>query len=397
MELITLKKATNFPSEIDERKIHFILHKIIGKSLFSNNKDEEMIKGELPANQLKQMIGNSYKKHLDFLLKDESKMPILFTDNQYIKGEKSKTYSINPNLLRHGLTSYHLKNGAIKRNLINQALQNTRTELDHFSFDHESAIKELENIIAISGNLKLWTQLYVINSIRLKNYWYFRDKKGKRLHHPFASLKSELRKHITIDHMPLIGIDLKNAQPFLLASILNHCFCSPNKQMGLFLTETPLIEEITRTYDLVKKNSLIEFIKHSIEGTLYEQIKTKLENRKSKNWTRKEVKNKFIINLFSNQENLFTRVLNEEYPDVMHFIRKVHKENRSALAILLQRLESYLFLDNIAKEVASSVTSKFYTIHDSIYVKPPYLEAVKEICKRKTLDVTGFTGTFTTD
>lgn len=394
MELITLKNIGDIPLGIDERKIHFIIHKIIGRSLFSNNKDESLIGCELPSNSLKDMIGNSYKKHVDYLLNSESRLPVLLTDNQYIKGEKSKSYFINPLLLKEGLTNFHLKNGAIKRKLVNKNSKEKRTELDHFKFDHELAINKLKELIKENGELKLWSQLYVINAIKNGDYWYFRDLKGQRLHHPFTCLKKELRKHISSDNQPLVGIDLKNAQPFLLASILNHCFFSPQKEMALILSANPIIEAISVNQQLVNQNSLMEFIRYSVEGSLYEQIQLKLESRMAKNWTRNQVKQKFIISLFSNRDNMFTRVLIEEFPDVMDFIHKMQKISKAELANILQRLESYIFIDRIASEVNSFLTNNFYTVHDSIYVKESFLSIVKEICQRNTKLVTGFTGTF---
>jgi hypothetical protein len=81
----------------------------------------------------------------------------------------------------------------------------------------------------------------------------------------------------------------------------------------------------------------------------------------------------------------------KHFPNINSFIESINNLNsfKSAIAILLQRSESYLFLRIGCKEVNEQIPNfPFLTIHDSILIEEQYSEEVSSILKQSLNSVT---------
>ena len=80
------------------------------------------------------------------------------------------------------------------------------------------------------------------------------------------------------------------------------------------------------------------------------------------------------------------------FPEINSFIESLNnfKNLKSAVAILLQRSESYLFLRVGCKEVFDQLKDvPFLTIHDSILIEERFFHEVKLILEQKLNSFTG--------
>ena len=108
--------------------------------------------------------------------------------------------------------------------------------------------------------------------------------------------------------------------------------------------------------------------------------------------TRKEVKNIMFKVLFSRNEyykgyrktipyEKDKKIFASVYPFVYEVVKALKVKNHKTLPIYLQRLESYLFIDCISKELVDNGIIPL-TIHDSVIVKKEDLSITMEIIRQ---------------
>jgi len=137
-----------------------------------------------------------------------------------------------------------------------------------------------------------------------------------------------------------------------------------------------------------------------LKGTLYDEF---IKNY-SGDITRKEIKKIMFKVLFSKNEYYkgYKKIIPYEcdkktfssvYPFVYEVVKILKTKDHRTLPIYLQQLESYLFIDCIAKELVDNGIIPF-TIHDSVIVKSEYQEKAIEIMNRVFLKQIGVIPSF---
>jgi hypothetical protein len=81
------------------------------------------------------------------------------------------------------------------------------------------------------------------------------------------------------------------------------------------------------------------------------------------------------------------------YPSVYNFILELKKDNYKDLAITLQKLESYIFIDVVAKNLVDAGIIPL-TVHDCVIVKTSDVYLASDIIDRTFLDLFGNIPTF---
>ncbi len=249
-----------------------------------------------------------------------------------------------------------------------------------------------------------------------------RDNNVLRYHSSLTNMNSIYRNAVTYDGQELFALDLKNSQVFLSTKLLSTNYLIKSFNNGekveidfnnpveefKRLTNQPLLDinslnsKVTKyrvnktTYimlGLFKETPLNirfqEYFKLAINGNFYENLKVKFyEELNIDIASRDEVKTNVFKLMFSDvrSQSKFVKLFKTMFPEVYQIFYDIKEYDKSILPRILQRIESNLFIDRIAKRV--SVEHPFapiYTIHDSIASTNEYLPAIKKIMEEEFL------------
>jgi hypothetical protein len=277
-----------------------------------------------------------------------------------------------------------------------------------------------------------------IAQIENKDFVVGRDQTSYRFHSPLTSIKSDLRKCYRFDGKELFQIDIKGSQPYISQALLNPTFYTTTLPSIFTSTSTSsnTYKNTSTTYMLVKKllnadnQAFMAFINDVNSGVFYEQFlkQIKRSNRNKYNEIKKQalfqliqsenVNSNFrakLVRLFPNKtainnqmrkiikkviyqvlfsDNLWINngnpipkfdaslkmLFKQIYPEVYQVFHSIKCGDKSHLAVILQRIESYLIIDTCCKLIGSMKPDvPLFTIHDSIVTTKEHLELVKGI------------------
>ena len=264
------------------------------------------------------------------------------------------------------------------------------------------------------------SQLLNVDKIQARDFHFLVDETAGRLHTNLTGIKSELRNFITWKGQRLVSVDIANSQPFLGARLLQKSFWVSKDEDENFLGANffpyPLIQSninIADCYNKTSSSSINQSIinrllppsivttitsyimKHVLEegtkegtegqgfegyieavknGVFYKTLKAEIEAKTGVEITDKqELKRMVFIVLFT--DNRFfgqreaepKRIFKSIYPEVYEVFAAIKKKGANALPILLQKIESMLILDRVAKRISiERPDMPIFTIHDSI-------------------------------
>jgi hypothetical protein len=357
----------------------------------------------LDSAYLKNVTVSNVHRYIKYL-KD---VQVFISDGHFTQGKKSYYYKINESFLVGDYCKIEINPAdklfsKIHQQITNQKahvsrlkphLKEMRKELMNIKIDHVNAFKWIsENT---TDGKKKFSHITSIEKLKDKRLRYFnRNKTNNRLDTNLTNLKSELKQFIIGDYT---SIDLCNSQPFLLSTLLNNiinnnssycCYLYMDKLKETFGIKR--IESVLKLNQNQEKCNLVNLSSYSnsvINGTLYDDFIIEYNG----NLTRKEVKNIMFGVLFSGnvKPNSFIvpyakekKVFASVYPfiyDCIFNLKHNDKEN-NLLPIYLQKLESYLFIDCIAKELVNNNIVPL-TIHDSVIVANKDVETTLCIIK----------------
>ena len=325
-------------------------------------------------------------KYIKYLIKYE----ILESDNLSIKNKKSYGYKINSfdyNIIEIEPTKSYIKK--INNSRTNYSKQEPfiiemRKKFNNLQFDYVEANKWI--LKQPYSNKRLFYQIQ-LEDLKNKNRRFFkRNKTNKRLDSNLTNLKSDLKKFIIGDY---VKIDLKNSQPFFLSVLIENIIKINNNNNNIPLCCNFLnfdlckvlgkrtiqhILKIRKNYNFNKNTNFEKFKLWTKNGTFYNNFMQEFESE----YNRTEIKNIMFKVLFSknNTKNNYTsyipfksdkEIFSNVFPFVYEIVKILKKKNNRDLAILLQKIESFVFIDCIAKELVNNNIIPL-TIHDEIIV-----------------------------
>lgn len=392
----------------DKEKYVYIIHYILLLPV-RDKRNENFV--QLSKEKLKHILGCNLIIYIKFLEKYE----LIECDKIYIPKKKTYYYRIHPKHkfdcnyyeLQHKTKLFkclikQVKNDKANYNLLQPFLCEMRKEFMNLQLDYKGAINYIETI---TDNKKQLSYAIAINQLHDVRFRYFkRNKTNNRLDTNLTNLKKELRQFIIGDY---VSIDLKNSQPFFLSflfenltKILNH-FILKKLEININNIEIILnnkhlpycyrfeLENLVKTFGIKafkkillihKKSNFSYFMNLSLfkrwvcEGSFYDEFVIKFENQFTRNDIKKimfEVlfsKNECHINYrkfvpFEKEKKIFSSV----FPVIYEIIERLKDTDNAKLAIYLQRLESKIFIDTIAKGLTENGIIPL-TIHDSVIV-----------------------------
>lgn len=266
-----------------------------------------------------------------------------------------------------------------------------RKEFYDMKFDTDLAIEELNSIkesltneqyMAIYGDI---LSLSKGNSIQR---FFGRNETNYRIDSNITSLKSYFKKFI-IDTYQLYQLDLKNSQPVLFNIILNLIIKVINLEVDVNSSTSTLfygdkvlkrlVIESGKGFEKNQKlvgvliNEIEEYRLHTSNGTWYEHLSEVYNLYYETNYfDRDRAKSMWMALAYSSNHsknyNVVKKAFEEKYPCIGKIMRKFKNTKHSELAVILQKIESNIFIDQISLELIGNNIVPI-TIHDSIIIK----------------------------
>jgi hypothetical protein len=289
-------------------------------------------------------------------------------------------------------------------------------KVDQYDGDKDEMIKRVNATIK-DMNSK-------IRAIQKKMYRTTVSVSNHRLNSVITNLNRELRYYLRINGNRLSEIDLKSSQPYVLGSILTDSFFSRGSSTEYSLSS--IFPKLSNQLNIISNKSTSDIISiignsiynnkkgvppHFMSGGL--DINKEIQSYRNLpfkdgfyshlnmtyfNGVYETQKIKDDIMLVLNLDDLKKRKhieliqrFKSHFPNINSFIEGVNsfKSFKSAIAILLQRCESYLFLRVGCKMIYDQMKDiPFLTIHDSVLIDEKFAEGAKYII---TKSITNFT------
>ena len=264
-----------------------------------------------------------------------------------------------------------------------------------------------------------------IRAIQKKNFRPSVSMSNHRLNSVITNLNRELRYYLRINGNRLVEVDMKSSQPYVLGSILTDNFFAGDSNIEFSLINIyPMLynqlnyinnKSTTVITSLIEKsiyNNKEGFPKYFMSGGLdkcqevqsyrnspfkggfYQHLNSTYFNG---DYDIQKIKDQIMLVLNLGDLNKRKQIeliqrFKENFPEINSFIESVNcfKSLKSAVAILLQRSESYLFLRVGCKAVNEQLHEvPFLTIHDSVLIEEQYSEVVPPILKNSLNSFTG--------
>jgi hypothetical protein len=355
----------------------------------------------LKTEKIKSILGYKLNSYIKILQNEE----IIISDNHYIKGKKSKHYKLNPAFIGSTIEYFKIDTkGKLYESITKEAykerknhnrlkphLKQMKDLFYKLDYDCKEALKSSENNLK-EGSL-LAAKSSINNLSNSKTKYFKRNQTNKRLDTNYTNLNKSLRQFINHDN--LVNLDLKNSQPLIFSLLLN--VIDSNISLGTTLCYKKLefrpfkrfknkqlrkVLLITQNDNIYQNEEIKKLMRSCLRGAFYDDFLTDF-----KGLTRSEIKELMFMVLFSrnkiensskipysNEKAIFKTV----YPLAYKVSCILKDDVHSDLAIALQELESFIFIDVIAKELCENGIIPL-TIHDSFIIPKDKAEEAKKI------------------
>lgn len=259
---------------------------------------------------------------------------------------------------------------------------------------------------------------YLLESIdRIKNNIFSTSfsKSNHRFNSIFTNLKKELRYFLRVEGYEFIELDISASHPYVLATILTNDFF--NQKNGKYSISQIFhqLNKMIENYDNANKNlkfkkdnninniketqagagqrefphlsssyfqnqDIIEYRSLDFESDFYNEIQKQLLEFDSSNHTdfinREKIKKLIMVwlNLSDPDERVKIKnieLLQQLFPSIDKLVQSIgfFQDMKTAIALLLQRAESHLVLDVVAKYLIEKLPQiRIFTIHDSFLI-----------------------------
>lgn len=403
----------------DKDRLIYIIGLI--SSIPAKNKDSITENGYVVINSL--LIRNAFKdylSYLDYLIQTN----VLCTDGHYIVGKKSQGYKFTESYSDKPLKRYNYPVSQAGVDAIpsevyseedNTFLINTVTDFPYLSYWYSVKKLSIDEVDAsnyahfvkenkLRNGRMSWdinrdkshgkitirknpvTQyhaaLHNIHSIAVGDYKVSIDTNVHRLHSVITNLQKTYRKFLKFNEKQLINIDVHNSQPYLLCLLLNPLFWDKDSDIPLNIkmlhknvqdkfSECQLekIKTYVSSLDWTDE-TLIGYINTVSRGQIYEYMADIINRASNTNLQRDDIKVMILTTLFSKNRYMPTckKYFRRYFPGIYGLIELVKETDHTALACLLQNIESEIILHRCCKRiwVEGNKQIPVFTIHDSI-------------------------------
>lgn len=267
----------------------------------------------------------------------------------------------------------------------------------------------------------------LVTRIAEHDYYCHVDETGNRLHTNLTNLPKGSRKYLKYDNETLVSIDIKNSQPYMSMLLFNKSFWQSYNRTDI-PTLKYLCKEVYRCIKEVNSNlhTIImfvdsskilactdfqkqEFFKNVTQGTLYEYLQSVFEDEchlflgNTDSERRNRVKKIVLTILFDAEWKPYNRnqdspmqVFCQKFPSIARVFSYIKRDNHRNLAIILQRIESFLLLGQVCGRISKERPDvPLFTIHDNIVTTVGNETYVQSIMEAELAKMVGSCPTFT--
>jgi hypothetical protein len=401
-DLNKLKLVHNPEFNFHDYKVFYILN-LMYIIPCQDNLDFESLKDWVPINTtLLQEVGiRDFPKYKEWLIK----CGVLECDESYTPNEQSRLYKFT--------TKYKTKISGVyinKKSFINKisemltpfyndALDNAELSIWFLKLriDKEKSLRHLERKYIedkkqdeIKANNKFNSGKINVERINDGVFFFNIDQTSGRLHTNLTNLQSDLRNFITYNGEKLVSLDFRNSQPFMGLCLFSEKFW--NNKVKTQITINTILNNTTNNLTIntptplmlaeMKSSDIDSYISLVCSGMFYDKIQEEMLNCANPITfkSRRELKSKVFSVIYA--KNHYTgrikTFLEENFHNVMSMFSFIKKDNYKTLSLLLQSIESELFVNRFAKRISERGIVLF-TIHDSIVTTLENEIIVKEI------------------
>lgn len=377
-----------------------------------------------------QAVMHNYKLYLDHLVKHR----FIRTDMKYIPGKKSRGYRLNNNryyeatVKKVPVTDFVMRRKLSKEIREDESIKTTTQQSYPFltkwfnhllEIDAEKAIRKVEEIYPKQtgpirgtkrGKASDWEKRYkavrALNKLANHEFYYKVDDSVGRFHSNLTNLKKEIRNYITYNKQKLVNVDIKNSQPLFSTLLFTKGFYDSNsKLINLYNlpnihnllnnnTHPSLTIMIVKTLENKDNQDINTYINLVNSGTFYQQISSLMYPTRPFN--KKKAKDMIFIIFFS-ENNRFMRnkegpkrIFKGLFPKTYKVFRLIKSSDHTALARILQRIESVIIIQHVVPRIASERPElPIFTIHDSVVTTLGNEDYIESIIREEIKKLTG--------
>jgi len=358
----------------------------------------------LSSRYKKKVLGNYYTDFHKEMTKGEN--PIIEMSSHYKVGEETKLYRLTTKFRKSKIEKFHIEENNIKNDVATDFLSdqfykdNIRFDKDVFTYLF-NFYKEIETKMDNDKQKVLLKNyigrnLCIIDDICNNDMFFGRSKSNYRYYSSLTSINRIIRPFILVNNNPLISIDIKSSQPYILASILDSSFYNINKVYNINKIRKGIGGIILFPRFLKGKERGIEKYRSiSFDKDFYSIVLRKEFGREPTKIERETLKQKTMQFLFYNnskaREKNELNYLVKQYPAInsiiTSFLNIIGERNFS---FLLQRSESLLVIDIISKEFNEKFPKEpLFTLHDAILTTRKNSKYVYNLMKKRLEQHTG--------
>jgi hypothetical protein len=377
----------------------------------------------LSSRILQNKYGLNYRLMLDYLVENQ----IIIEDHQYSENHCRKfgLTNMSKDLKKMTTVLIDLKTsyGRYVKNRHNKEqreakwkplhLKALRNQFYKVEFNSESAINELNSIkefITSEQYFAIYDDLLCLSRGNTNKRFFGQNKTNNRVDTNFTSLKAYFKKYIISDEI-LYQLDLNNSQPVLFNIVLNLIDKIINHEIDIKDITTTLCYGNTTlkhlliqcSKGLMKDQKRVGLLKKEIEeyryftsnGKWYEHLVNVYNGYYETDYfDREKAKLMWMALAYSSNRStnyyIVKLAFQDKYPIISLILRAIKKNKHAYLAIILQKIESHIFIEQISRNLIDNGIVPI-TIHDSVIVKKSDLEKSEEIMNQVLLENIGFT------
>lgn len=313
----------------------------------------------------RRVLGGSYA----LILREAIQTGLVEVNPRYSAGRFSRSYRLPKALRTPDCREYELRR--VKAPDVRVRLD-PDDQVGHRLVDHFAAVE-------LSGVVTSGWGAYAVRACQAGNYYAMRCEYG-RFHSTFTAMPKLVRALLTFNSTSVAEIDVRNAQPLLLAVQVRPAG-PPTKNQ---ITPTSTNPNIPTIHMLHTSGGSGEFLEACQDGQLYELLLGRCQDWRLRDWVparyrhwvkdralcRQDVKRQFLVLMFADLPTtkslpLFN-IVARDFPAVAAYIVEAKQNDYRELARRCQRLESLLMIDQVAAEL--TLLGPVVTIHDSVIV-----------------------------